>query len=328
MAKRGLGRGLGAIFGEETVETAAEKRNNRKTTASSNTRKVSGSTDHGTENNSDVSRETLKIKLSLIEPNSEQPRKNFDEDSLNELAASIKEHGVIQPIIVKKNGQMYTIVVGERRWRAARIAGLKEIPAIVKVLNEKETAELALIENIQRENLSSVEEAKAFRTLLTEFEMTQEELAQRVSKNRSTITNSLRLLQLDDEILELIDNGDLSAGHARAILSINGKRLQYKAAREIINNGMSVRDAEKLAKRMNIAARKETDNKNGDGSEDDNRIYLEALEGELTESMKLKVNIRQKGKSRGKVEIEYSSADELEQIIFRIRAGQKGEELI
>ena len=328
MAKRGLGRGLGAIFGEETVETAAEKRNNRKTTASSNMRKVSGSTDHRTENNSDVSRETLKIKLSLIEPNSEQPRKNFDEDSLNELAASIKEHGVIQPIIVKKNGQMYTIVVGERRWRAARIAGLKEIPAIVKVLNEKETAELALIENIQRENLSSVEEAKAFRTLLTEFEMTQEELAQRVSKNRSTITNSLRLLQLDDEILELIDNGDLSAGHARAILSINGKRLQYKAAREIINNGMSVRDAEKLAKRMNIAARKETDNKNGDGSEDDNRIYLEALEGELTESMKLKVNIRQKGKSRGKVEIEYSSADELEQIIFRIRAGQKGEELI
>ena len=248
MAKRGLGRGLGAIFGEETVETAAEKRNNRKTTASSNTRKVSGSTDHRTENNSDVSRETLKIKLSLIEPNSEQPRKNFDEDSLNELAASIKEHGVIQPIIVKKHGQMYTIVVGERRWRAARIAGLKEIPAIVKVLNEKETAELALIENIQRENLNPIEEAMAYKRLMEEFHLKQEEIARRVSKSRTAITNSMRLLKLDERVSQMLIDEKLTTGHVRALLAIEDKEEQYAGAQRVFEENLSVRDTEKLVK--------------------------------------------------------------------------------
>ena len=312
MAKKGLGRGLGAIFGDDSVAAATEKRQTRKT-VSAGQKKEKEVKPAAPKN---VSRETSKIKLSLIEPDAAQPRKNFDEESLNELAESIKEHGVIQPIIVRQNGQMYTIVVGERRWRAARLAGLKDIPAIVKELDDKEKAEIALIENIQREDLSSVEEAKAFRSLIDDYGLTQEELAKRVSKNRTTITNSLRLLQLDDEILELIDNGELSAGHARAILSISGKRAQYKAAREIINDGLSVRQAEKLAKNYN---KKKSDKPAG---QKEKNIYMEALANELTESMKLKVNIKQKGKASGRVEIEYSSDEELELIIDKIRSLQ------
>jgi len=309
MAKKGLGRGLGAIFGEETVAAATETRQIKNTAA----RKRSGDT--ASSGASDVSRETFKIKLSLIEPNAEQPRKAFDDESLNELAASIKEHGVIQPIIVKKTGKTYKIIVGERRWRAARIAGLKEIPAIVRDLDDRETAEIALIENIQRENLNSVEEAKAYRSLIEDFDLTQEELSKRVSKSRTTITNSLRLLQLDDDILELIESDQLSAGHARAILSINGKRAQYKAARETVNGKLSVRETEKLAKRYNNPR---PENRSFADKETD--PYIEALADELSEKMRYKVNIVQRSKDKGKLEIEFNSQEELEAITDRIRA--------
>ncbi len=302
MARKGLGRGLGAIFGEETVATATEKRK-AKTSASSKNNGASDTT------SKDVSRETSEIKLSLIEPNTDQPRKDFNEESLNELAASIKEHGVIQPIIVRKQGRTYRIIAGERRWRAARIAGLKEIPAIVREYDDKETAEIALIENIQREDLNSVEEAKAYRSLIDDYHLTQDELAQRLSKSRTAITNSLRLLQFDDDILELIGSGELSAGHARAVLAVNGKKAQYKAAREIINNGLSVRDAEKLAKRYNAA---KTNKSTADKTEED--PYIRALSDELTEKLHCRVRIVPGGKNKGKIEIEYSSQQELEQL--------------
>ena len=309
MANRGLGKGLGAILGSESVAAAEEKRNNKKTRGfGKSARGTSGS-------EGDVSRETSTIQISMIEPNADQPRKNFDEESLNELADSIREHGVISPIIVKKQGKMYSIVVGERRWRAARLAGLKEIPAIVRDYDDRQTAEIALIENIQREDLSSVEEAKAYRSLIDEFGLTQEEVAKRVSKNRTTITNSLRLLQLDEEILDMVENGELSAGHARALLSINGKRAQYKAAREVVNEDLSVRDTEKLAKRYNSSKpeRKSPEKKEAD-------IYMDAVAEELTDAMQLKVSIRQKGKSKGFVEIRYNSEEELELILEKIRS--------
>ncbi len=307
MAKRALGRGMGAIFGEEAVATATEKRKAKNAAAGRKTEAAKSS--------DNVSRETSEIKLSLIEPNIGQPRKDFDEDSLAELAESIKEHGVIQPIIVKKTGQTYRIIAGERRWRAARLAGLKEIPAIVREYDDRETAEIALIENIQREDLNSIEEAKAYRALIDDYHLTQEELAKRVSKSRTAITNSLRLLQFDDSILELIEKGELSAGHARAILSIAGKKAQYKAAREIINNGLSVRDAEKLAKRYNTLRSEKHGSRTG--TEDP---YIKALSEELTEKLHYKVRIIPKGKQKGRIEIEYASLQELEQLSDSIAA--------
>lgn len=310
MAKRALGRGMGAIFGEETVATATEKRKAKNAAA--------GRKSDAAKSADNVSRETSEIKLSLIEPNTGQPRKDFDEESLGELAASIKEHGVIQPIIVKKTGQTYRIIAGERRWRAARLAGLKEIPAIVREYDDKETAEIALIENIQREDLNSIEEARAYKALLEDYQLTQDELSKRVSKSRTAITNSLRLLQLDDDILSLIESGELSAGHARAILSVNGKKAQYKAAREVINNGLSVRDTEKLAKRYN---QEKTEKKPAKDAETD--MYIKALAEELTENMHYRVRIVPRGKQKGRIEIEYSSLQELEQLSDSLRSARE-----
>lgn len=307
--KKALGRGMGAIFGEETVATATEKRKAKNAAA--------GRKSEAAKTAENVSRETSEIKLSLIEPNTGQPRKDFDEESLGELAASIREHGVIQPIIVKKTGQTYRIIAGERRWRAARLAGLKEIPAIVREYDDKETAEIALIENIQREDLNSIEEARAYKALLEDYQLTQEELSKRVSKSRTAITNSLRLLQFDDDILSLIESGELSAGHARAILSVNGKKAQYKAAREVINNGLSVRDTEKLAKRYNAEKAEKKPKK-----EEESDMYIKALADELTENMHYKVRIVPQGKQRGRIEIEYSSLQELEQLSESLRSAR------
>ena len=310
MAKKGLGRGLGAIFGEDVT---AQKTSGKKNT-------------HATENiakgeapsASDVSRETNYIKISLIEPNADQPRKKFNEESLKELSDSIKEHGVLQPILVKKKGRMYEIVVGERRWRASKLAGLKEIPAIIRDMDNREAAEAALIENIQREDLGSIEEAKAYKALIDEYKLTQDELARRVSKSRTAITNSMRLLQLDDEVIELVENGELTAGHARALLGINGKRNQYKAAREVINGRLSVRQTEKLARTFNKKGESE---KKPAGSEEARKreLIIAALERELTELMNTKVSIRQSGAKKGYIEIEYYSDDELNGIIERLR---------
>lgn len=314
MTKKGLGRGLGAIFGDEVAQ--APQTPKRKSTA----RAASQSSDRSiADNDENVSRETSMIKISLIEPNASQPRKIFNEESLAELSESIKEHGVLQPILVKKKGRMYEIVVGERRWRASKMAGLKEIPALVKDMDNREAAEAALIENIQREDLGSVEEARAYKALIDEYDLTQEELAKRVSKSRTAITNSMRLLQLDDDVLELIDSGELSAGHARALLSINGRRNQYKAAREVINEGLSVRQTEKLVKVYNSEKTKQQKEHTETEEEKLKAMYIAAAEKELTEAMNTKVTIRSTGKSRGRIEIEYYSEEELNGIIEKIR---------
>ncbi len=310
MAKKGLGRGLGAIFGEEVaVQPQSIQKKTKKEAAAEKIK----------DDKENVSRETNLIKISLIEPNASQPRKIFNEESLKELADSIQEHGVLQPILVKKKGRMYEIVVGERRWRASKMAGLKEIPAIIKDMDSKEAAEAALIENIQREDLGSVEEARAYKALIDEYDLTQEELAKRVSKSRTAVTNSMRLLQLDDEVLDLIESGELSAGHARAILGINGKRNQYKAAREVVNNGLSVRQTEKLVKTYNRQTN-ETSKKHEKTEEEKKReIFISAVETELTEIMNTRVSIKQNGVERGKIEIEYYSDDELNRIIDKFR---------
>lgn len=310
MAKKGLGRGLGAIFGEEVaVQPQSIQKKTKKEAAAEKIK----------DDKENVSRETNLIKISLIEPNASQPRKIFNEESLKELADSIQEHGVLQPILVKKKGRMYEIVVGERRWRASKMAGLKEIPAIIKDMDSKEAAEAALIENIQREDLGSVEEARAYKALIDEYDLTQEELAKRVSKSRTAVTNSMRLLQLDDEVLDLIESGELSAGHARAILGINGKRNQYKAAREVVNDGLSVRQTEKLVKTYNRQTN-ETSKKHEKTEEEKKReIFISAVETELTEIMNTRVSIKQNGVERGKIEIEYYSDDELNRIIDKFR---------
>ena len=307
--KRGLGRGLGALFGEDIAETV--KKGQAASEVKNNTVSESAGTLGANQSEIDnVSRETSVLRISLIEPRHDQPRKKFDENSLNELAVSIREHGVLQPILVQKKGSTYEILVGERRWRAARIAGLKEIPAIIKDVGKQEAAEIALIENIQREDLGAVEEAKAYRALTEEYGLTQDELAGRVGKSRTAITNTMRLLQLDDDVLELVENGELSAGHARALLGVNGKRAQYKAAREVINSSLSVRETEKLVKKLN-APKKEKKQKEPD-------MFLESQAEELTRLLNTRVSIRPGSKNRGKVEIEYYSLEELEGLIERL----------
>ena len=294
--KRGLGRGLGALFGEDL--------------AAKNGTEIKAEQKASENEGQDVSRETSLLRISLIEPNRDQPRKIFDEESLRELSDSIREHGVLQPILVQKKERGYEILVGERRWRAARMAGLKEIPVIIKEVGKQEASEIALIENIQRENLGSMEEARAYRALIDDYGLTQEQLAERVGKNRTTITNSMRLLQLDEEVQKLVEGGELSAGHARAILALGGKRAQYKAARDVIENGLSVRETEKMIKRLNRPVRKK------EQKEPD--IYLEAQAEELTRALNTRVHIHPVGRNKGRIEIEYYSAEELESLIEKL----------
>lgn len=316
MAKKGLGRGLGVLLGEE-----ADKYSQRSSARREKSAKSAGDAEKRASEN--VSRETSGIRMSLIEPNPSQPRKKFDEDSLKELADSIKEHGLLQPILVKKRGRTYEIIAGERRWRAARLAGLKEIPAIVKDMDETEAAEAALIENIQREDLGSIEEARAYRALIEEYGLTQEELAKKLSKSRTAITNSLRLLQLDDEILDLIEEGKLTAGHARAVLSINGRRNQLKAAKEAASRGLSVRQTEKLAKTYNSAAKPKQDKAEpavtqNEAPAEERRQQLKAVENELTDALNTKVSIKETEAGMGRIEIEYYSDEELNGLLDKL----------
>lgn len=254
--------------------------------------------------------EMLHLEINRIFPG-EQPRKTFRDNSLKELASSIKEKGVLQPIIVSRVGDgSFKLVAGERRWRAAQIAGLKKIPAIVKNVASKDSLEIALIENIQREDLNPVETAEAFNRLLKDFNLTQEELSERVGKERATVANYLRLLKLPEEIKSLISDGSLSMGHARAVLSIEGKATQIEAARKIITKGLSVREAEALAKNISLAGTKKL---KGHKLHKDPQIA--SLEDKLIKSLGTKVKIQHKGKKGGKIEIEYYSLDELDRLL-------------
>lgn len=250
------------------------------------------------------------LKLNLIEPNSEQPRKNFDEESLQELADSIKQYGILQPLIVQKKGSHYEIIAGERRWRAAKLAGITDVPVLIREYDKQQTMEIALIENVQRADLNPIEEAQAFQQLIQEFHLTQEEIANRVSKNRATITNSMRLLKLDSRVQDMLAEGKISSGHARALLGLEDRERQYQVAVKIIEEKLSVRDVEKLVKMMNRPPKEKKPEK----GPDIDLIYRQ-VEDKLKSIMGTKVVINQKDKNKGRIEIEYYSQEELERLI-------------
>lgn len=259
-------------------------------------------------NTLDEGRSIVEIRINEVEPNIEQPRKVFDQEKLETLAESIKEHGVVQPIIVRKEGSRYIIVAGERRWRASKLAGLKTIPVIIKDLSTREVMEIALIENLQREDLNPIEEAEAYQKLMEEYEMTQEEVAKIVGKSRAAIANSVRLLTLTNEIKEMLLDGRITSGHARTLITIPDMERQNELAKEIVEKNLSVREIEKLAALENKKStpRKKPINKNN--------IEVINLEEKLRTAYGTKINLV-RGKNKGKIVFEYYSNDEFDRII-------------
>lgn len=249
------------------------------------------------------------LKINEVEPNKKQPRKFFNEEALKELSDSIKQHGIVQPLVVAKQKDYYEIIAGERRWRAAKMAGLKEVPVVVKDYSPQEVMEIALIENIQREDLNPVEEAKAYQNLIKEYNLKQEEVADRVSKSRSAITNSLRLLKLEDQILDMLIEEEISSGHARTLLALDDSGQQLMVAEKIVKDQLSVRDTEKLVKSMNQPVKK------APKKELKNDFVYRDMEEKLKQKIGTKVKINRKSENKGKIEIEYYSQDELEKIV-------------
>lgn len=256
----------------------------------------------------------IELKINDVEPNVNQPRKSFDDEKLSELADSIKEHGVIQPIIVSKKDNYYQIIAGERRWRASKKAGLKTIPAIVRSYDDKKTREVSLIENIQRQNLNPLETAKAIKELMDEHSMTQEEISKTLGKSRSSIANTLRILNLDERVQEMIEAGQISEGHARTIASVESPAKQYKLALDIINMDMSVRDAESYAKDVKSGKTPKIVKKSKNSLD----VITKDLENKMKEQLGVKVSLKAQTKSKGKIVIEYFSQDELDSIIDRL----------
>jgi ParB family chromosome partitioning protein len=281
--KRGLGKGLDIMIPERISNTET--------------------------NNGDVSRETL-LSIHEIEPNKSQPRKRFDEDALQELADSIKQFGVIQPLIVQKRDKYYEIIAGERRWRASRLAGLKEVPVIIKDYSPREIIEIALIENIQREDLNPIEEAYTYQRLIQEFKLKQDDVAERVSKSRVTITNALRLLKLDGRVQQMLIDDMLSSGHARTLVPIEDPNVQHDTACKIFDEKLSVRDTEKLVRQL----LKDKPTKDI-AVTDENEFIYHALEEKLKNIIGTKVSINRNQKGRGRIEIEYYSDEDLERIM-------------
>jgi ParB family chromosome partitioning protein len=259
-------------------------------------------------NTSSTGNGEVDLDINQIEPNKNQPRKNFNEDSLMELADSIKQHGIVQPLVVSKKDDYYIIIAGERRWRAAKIAGLKRIPVIIKDYSPQEIMEIALIENIQREDLNPVEEAHAFRRLIMEYDLKQDDVAERVSKSRTSITNALRLLKLDSRILDMLIDERITSGHARALLSIPGKDEQYHLAMKIFDEKLSVREIEKLVKQIVNPAKVKVK------TELSNSFIFRDLEKRLREITGTKVTIKRKNEKQGKIEIEFYSTEDIERI--------------
>ena len=294
--KRGLGKGLDSLI-PTNVMMESEVKHATVSTASSAEEGKDG---------------TLMVKLSKVEPNREQPRKNFDEDSLQELAESLKQFGMLQPILVQNRGDYYEIIAGERRWRAAKIAGLKEVPVIVRELTDQEIVEISLIENIQREDLNPIEEAQAYKRLLTEFHLKQDEVAERVSKSRTAVTNSMRLLKLCDEVQKMVVDDMISTGHARALISIEDPEEQYLIAQKIFDEKLSVREVEKLVKDLHKPPKPpKEENKTLQA------IYQEISE-RLKQSLSTKVSVCAKQNGAGKIEIEFYNHEDLERLLERI----------
>lgn len=259
------------------------------------------------------------MKINEVEPNRDQPRKNFDEDALLELSDSIKQFGVLQPLLVRKRKDYYEIIAGERRWRAAKIAGVKEVPVIVKEYTDQEILEIGLIENIQRENLNPIEEAIAFKRLLEEFNLKQDEVAERVSKSRTAVTNSMRLLKLSDKVQQMIIDDMISTGHARALLAIDDPELQYTLANKIFDEKLSVRETEKLVKEI------KNPKKPKEKKVMENAFIYQDLEEKMKGVFGTKVSIASKGNGKGKIEIEYYSDDELEHLFDMMMSIKRGE---
>lgn len=276
--KSALGKGLGALIPEVSVSEEENQKNG-----------------------------ILEVNINELFPNEDQPRKHFDEEKLEKLAQSIKEHGIIQPILVKREGKYFKIIAGERRWRAARQAGLKKVPILERELSDRDTMEISLIENLQREDLNPIEEAIAYKKLIEDFKLTQEEIANRIGKSRPAITNSLRLLNLDRRIANYLIDGTLSEGHGRALLSISDFELQYEVAKKIIDEGLNVRQTEKLIANLHAI-------KNGKKKKPQKEIHIKDLEDRLKMILGTKVTIN-KGRKKGKIEIEYYSEDDLQRIL-------------
>ena len=308
MAKKGLGKGLGAIFGEDVVKENKEE-TEKKAKAKAEAKAAEEMDEKG---------RILMLKLDLVQPNKEQPRKTFDEEKINELAESIKNYGVLQPLLVQKNDSFYEIIAGERRWRAAKAAGLKEVPAVLKEYSKQEAMEISLIENVQRADLNPIEEALGYRQLIDEFGLTQEEIAVRVAKSRTAITNTMRLLKLDEQIQNMLVQGVITSGHARALLSLEDTQMQLKAAKEILDKKLSVRETERLVKRL----QKEAFGEKKEEKKKDETLALiyQDLEDRMKSVMGTKVSIHNKDKNKGRIEIEYYSEAELERIVEMIES--------
>ena len=297
-AKKGLGKGLDSLITDKVNKPVVQP--------TSNTPKVD---------------DAVMMDIKKVEPNREQPRKKFDEDALIELSESIKQFGVLQPLLVQEKDDYYEIIAGERRWRAAKLAGIKQVPVIVKKLTKQEIMAISLIENIQRENLNPIEEAQAYKRLLTEFDLKQDEVAEKVSKSRTAVTNAMRLLKLNEKVQQMVIDEMLTTGHARALLGIDDQEKQYIVAQKIFDEKLSVRDTEKLVKNI------QNEKKNTPESSKKIDPQLEAVYRNLEEQMKsilgTKVYINPKDEKKGKVEIEYYSQDELDRIIDLIRTVQR-----
>ena len=308
MAKKGLGKGLGAIFGEDVVKENKEE-TEKKAKAKAEAKAAEEMDEKG---------RILMLKLDLVQPNKEQPRKTFDEEKINELAESIKNYGVLQPLLVQKNDSFYEIIAGERRWRAAKAAGLKEVPAVLKEYSKQEAMEISLIENVQRADLNPIEEALGYKQLIDEFGLTQEEIAVRVAKSRTVITNTMRLLKLDEQIQNMLVQGVITSGHARTLLSLEDTQIQLKAAKEILDKKLSVRETERLVKRL----QKEASGEKKEEKKKDETLALiyQDLEGRMKSVMGTKVSIHNKDKNKGRIEIEYYSEAELERIVEMIES--------
>lgn len=298
--KRGLGKGLDSLIPDKPIEKSVSVSSNEKVEL-------------------ELKSGEQMMKVNMIEPNREQPRKNFEEDALLELSDSIKQFGILQPLLVRKRKDYYEIIAGERRWRAAKLAGVKEIPVIIKNYTEQEVVEISLIENIQRENLNPIEEAMAFKKLLDEFSLKQDEVAERVSKSRTAVTNSMRLLKLNEKVQRMIVDDMISTGHARALLAIDDEEQQYILANRIFDEKLSVRDTEKLIKSIKNP-KKEKNKKIIENA----FIYTDLAE-KMNEVIGTKVSIASKGNGKGKIEIEYYSDEELERVFDLITAAGKGE---
>ena len=292
-AKRnGLGKGLDSLIPNKTAGKS-EKTSSKKSSDDSKKEDKTGE---------------VMVKINSVEPNREQPRKDFDEDSLVELADSIKQFGILQPLIVQQKKDYYEIIAGERRWRAAKMAGIKEVPVIIKNYTDQEIVEISLIENIQRENLNPIEEAMAFKRLLEEFDLKQDEVAERVSKSRTAVTNSMRLLKLSERVQQMIIDDMISTGHARALLALDDEEQQYQLANRIFDEKLSVRETEKLVKALNDPKKMVKKEKI------EHTFVYENLEERMKGIIGTKVRVNPKANGKGKIEIEYYSEDELERI--------------